>query len=435
VKHLVLTTFGSLGDLHPFLAVALEWQARGGRATLATSERYRSKVEGEGVGFRAVRPDLPAPEESGALVERLMDLRSGTQRLFREVMMPSVRDSYADLREACRDADLLLSHPITFAAPLVAQQTGLPWASSVLAPVSLWSHHDPPLLPGVPGADLARRHPVLSRAFQCLARAGTRPWFRPVDELRRELGLGRGGHPLFEGQHSPQLLLALFSSHLAVPQGDWPRQAHACGFCFYDRLAGSASGEGDGLEPGLERFLRAGEAPVVWTLGSTAVYTARDFFARAQEASRALGLRAVYLIGSGQRWEHHPPVEGREAVAAYAPYSALFPRAGAVVHQGGVGTTGQALRAGAPQLVVPFSHDQPDNADRLRRLGVARALPRALFSSEEASTALRALLANSNYAQRAQKVAQAMRQENGPATACDHLETLKQEFKSHKPTQ
>src|SRR5258708_16061726 len=88
----------------------------------------------------------------------------------------------------------------------------------------------------------------------------------------------------------------------------------------------------------------------------------------------------------------------------YAPFTALFPRAAAIVHQGGVGTTGQALRSGRPMLVVPWAHDQPDNADRVCRLGVARTLDRDRYSARSAAVALGRLLDAHSYASRAAEV-------------------------------
>ncbi|MBL8539908.1 MAG: glycosyltransferase, partial [Betaproteobacteria bacterium] len=107
-----------------------------------------------------------------------------------------------------------------------------------------------------------------------------------------------------------------------------------------------------------------------------------------------------------------------------APHSIVFPRAAAIVHQGGIGTLAQALKAGRPMLVVPFSHDQPDNAERAQRLGVARCIPRAKFPVERAVEALRALLDDPRYAQSAQAVAEAIRAEDGVRAACDRIERL-----------
>ena len=118
----------------------------------------------------------------------------------------------------------------------------------------------------------------------------------------------------------------------------------------------------------MKKFVASGPPPVVFTLGSAAVLAAGDFYEVSAKAAIELGIRAVLLIGTDPRNRLRQQLPDSICVAEYAPYSALFSRASLVVHQGGVGTTAQCLRAGKPMLIMPYSHDQPDNARRMRRL-------------------------------------------------------------------
>ena len=248
----------------------------------------------------------------------------------------------------------------------MAEVTGIPWASYVLAPLSFFSAFDPPVLPMYPRLARADKAvPGFGRAIRRLARFVSRKWPEPIYDLRRELGLPRGANPLFDAKHSPHLVLALFSRVLGVEQKDWPANTKITGFCFYDADAGNAS-----LPPHLEEFMAAGPAPVVFTLGSAAVLAAGKFYEFSAKAAKRLGIRAVLLIGTDPRNRLHQDLPPSICVAEYAPYSALFSRAAMVVHQGGVGTTAQCLRAGKPMLIMPYSHDQPDNGRRMRRLKV-----------------------------------------------------------------
>ena len=143
-KRIVLTTFGSLGDLHPFIAIALGLKARGHEAVLATGECYRRKVEALGLGFRAVRPDSAIVSDPAAM-RRFMDLRLGTVRVLRDFIVPSIPETYKDtLAVVDEGADLLVSHPLAFAARLVAEKTGIPWVSTQISPLGLYSAFDPP---------------------------------------------------------------------------------------------------------------------------------------------------------------------------------------------------------------------------------------------------------------------------------------------------
>src|SRR5436853_4506269 len=155
-------------------------------------------------------------------------------------------------------------------------------------------------------------------------------WMKPVFDLRRDLGLPPGEHPLFEGQFSPMLTLALFSRVLGEPQPDWPPNVRVTGFIFYNGP--------DGLSPELEAFLDAGPPPIVFTLGTSAVAAAGRFYEESADAMRRLGGRAVLLTGGFEQNRPRGPLPRDVLLIDRAPHQLLFPRAAAVVHQGGAGT-------------------------------------------------------------------------------------------------
>lgn len=417
-KHIVLTTYGSFGDLHPYMAVALELQKRGHRPVIATSNYYREKIQAAGIEFHAVRPDVPPLEEVSELVAKIMEVKTGGEFLFKELLMPYMRESYLDLSEATRSADLLLTHVVTFAGPIVAQVSGIPWISSVLAPTSFFSAHDPFVPPQLPGiVSLLRLHPAIARGFVSLMKRATASWVKNVYRLRAELGLPPGEHPVFEGQHSPALVLAMFSKALGQAQPDWPRQTLITGFPFYDRK------DEAGMPPALEQFLDDGPAPIVFTLGSSAIFAAGDFYRQSINAARQLKRRAVLLIGDPVNLPTEPLPDGIVAFE-YAPYGQILPRAAAIVHQGGVGTTGQAMRAGVPMLVVPFNHDQPDNAMRIARLGVGRSLSRKKYKAKRVAAELNQLFSEAEYARKAAEVGQLVNGEDGARASADAIESV-----------
>jgi rhamnosyltransferase subunit B len=422
-KRIVLSTFGSFGDIHPYLAIALELRARGHIPVMATSEVYREKMDAQGIFFHPVRPDVPAydqPDEIARLIEGLMEPRQGSERVM-QMLLPHLRDVYDDLNSAVEGADLLVTHPLPLVGPIVAQVRKLPWVSSVLAPISFFSAYDPPVPPQIPALyHLIKLSPVIARGVFRLATRRLDRLMEPVYQLRAELGLPRGEQPLIGGQHSPEKVLALFSRVLAQPQRDWPPQTCITGFPFYDRRDYFRELE---TPPEVRKFLDAGPPPIIFTLGSSAFWVARDFYQDAMVASQALGRRALLLIGHSRNL---PQARLPDGVAAfeYAPYSEVLPRACAVVHQGGVGTTGQGLRAGRPVLIVPHAHDQFDNAARVVRLGCGRMMPRPRFNSRTAIRELGALLDHASYGQRAAQVAEMVKRENGASLAVDEIERV-----------
>jgi len=134
----------------------------------------------------------------------------------------------------------------------------------------------------------------------------------------------------------------------------------------------------------------------------------------------------VLLVGTDPR--NVPSIQSPELyVARYAPYSKIFPRASLIVHQGGAGTTAQAMQAGKPMLVMPYSHDQPDNARRMLRLGVAGVIRRQDYTAERAARRIRRILEHPRFAEDAAEVGEQLRHEDGLARACDALEALGRE--------
>ncbi len=199
---IVLSSFGTLGDIHPLIALALELRLRGHVPVLAVPELFRSKIISLGLEFAPVGPILD-PEDN-QLVAMLMDIRKGTERTLREILFPAIRQSYRELLavvEAKGGADLLLAGELVYQAPIVAEVTGIPWASHVLAPLSFFSRYDAPVLPPYPM--LARLQPALpgmGRVIARFARWVTRSWPEPIYQLRAELGLGRGPRSHLRGQ-------------------------------------------------------------------------------------------------------------------------------------------------------------------------------------------------------------------------------------------
>ena len=212
-----------------------------------------------------------------------------------------------------------------------------------------------------------------------------------------------------------------FPRVLAEPQADWPPNTTICGFSRYD---------GKPLDPALERelktWLSAGAPPVVYTLGSSVSMYATDFFNMALQTTQHLRQRALLLTGQD-------PAEFDAAIASaqlpantikvfrYLPYSAVFPHASVNVHQAGVGTLAQALAAGKPQLIVPVGFDQPDNALRAVRLGLAHSISFQKLTVAKMSAALAELTSSARYRASATVVARTIAAEEQEHRAADLL--------------
>ena len=412
MKRVVFSTVGSLGDLHPYIAIAKVLAARGHTAVIATTDRYKRIVEAEGIGYAPLRPPEAVFGGLQAVAAKLFDPLRGPPYLVREMIMPYVREQYEDTLAACEGASMLVTHPLTMAGPLVCAKTGLPWVSSVLAPASLMSAIDPPLLNGAWwGRSLRRMRPASYALLLKIVGAIARGWERPLHDLRSDLGLPRAQHAaLLQGQFSPLLNLALFPRLIAEPQADWPANTLLSGFARFDGPPVDARSQAD-----LAAFLAAGDAPIVFALGSSVVMIAGDFWDKAIAASLSLGRRAILLTGTPLA----RPLPAGVKAFDYLPYSAVFAHAAAIVHQAGIGTLAQALAAGRPQFIVPVAFDQPDNARRAVGLGLARSLPIAKVTPAILARELAALLADPAYARCARDSMHGL--DGGAARAADAL--------------
>jgi UDP:flavonoid glycosyltransferase YjiC (YdhE family) len=413
---IVLSTFGSLGDVHPKIALGLEIRKRGHEVVFNVMEAYREKFDALGFKIVPLRPSI-APADRD-LVRRLMDNKTGSELMFNEILMPNLRQMYEDVMKAIEGADIILTGEVVLPIKSVVEKTGIKWISTSLAPISFLSTDDPSVYPNAEFLEHFRFMPKLFHSFiLAAARKVFHKWFKPYREFRRELGLSENHDPMFGDKYSNLLHLAMFSKVLATPQPDWAKSTVQTGFCFYDGQLDMGN-----MHEDLQKFLDAGEPPVVFTLGSAAVMDARDFFEQSIETAKMLKQRAVMLYGL-----INEPPKGLDAERVgfdYAPYSQIFPKAAAVVHQGGIGTTAQVLRAGVPMLVMPYSHDQPDNAARCRRLGVAEIISRNDYQAKKAARKLDKLLSDSSYKTKAIEAKKIVDSEGGTQAACDEIEKI-----------
>jgi UDP:flavonoid glycosyltransferase YjiC (YdhE family) len=443
-KKILLATLGSLGDLHPFMALSLSLRARGARPVLATAEEYRDKVTAAGIEFAPLRPSFADIETDLGMTRAELTARcvASQEFLVRKLVLPYVRRAYQDADALSADAYLLVTSSLAIGARLAAEKRGIPWIGVVLQPMMFLSAYDPPVIPKaefVTGL-LRRLGPAPTRLLFELGKRATLGMFASVTRLRAEVGLPPSRlHPLFEGQFSSAGALGLYSDVLGGAQPDYPPQTRITGFAPYD----SADGHDSKLEPKLAAFLDSGPPPLVFTLGSLIVNNPGSFYRESVLAARRLQRRAVLLVGERVAPNATPPADAYATarpdgapnaqldgaiandpnicVAAYAPHSLLFPRAAAVVHQGGIGTLAQGLRSGRPQLVVPFFADQQDNAARAVRIGLARSLAPTRYTASSAAAELASLLTNPAYAARATAIGSRLAGEDGAAVAADFV--------------
>lgn len=316
-KRIVVATIGSLGDLHPCLALAMELRRMGHRVTIASTPYYKPRVEALEILFQPIRPNLDPTDQS--LIRQCEDLKKGPEVLYRKIILPELRGTYEDLRQIAEKADLLIASELVYAAPLVAEKLRLPWISLILSPFSFFSSFDPSVMVNAPRLIHLRKFgPTAYRMGLNVGRLATRHWSNPVRRLRRDEGLQTRCDPVFRDKFSPDLVLALFSNSLAESQPDWPSQTVQAGFVFFENQTNGMNSTSQ-----IADFLSAGDAPIVFTQGSTAVHNPGDFYEVSIAAANRLQKRAI-LIGA----QLFPEVDSANVLMLrYATYSQVFPYA------------------------------------------------------------------------------------------------------------
>ncbi len=404
MRKILLTTFGSYGDLNPYIAIARVLKNNGDQVTIATHIEYQEQVERMGIRFVSIKPGLEelGPQESWSA--KANHTITGTEYIVRTFIMPYLDDSYRVIKEAAAGHDLIISHVLCFASPIVANELGIPWVSSVLQPAAFFSAYDPPALGFMTFMPRMKvLGPKFMRWFMQLMAKPTKRWLTPLETFRSEKGLPPSTKNVLIEGFSPFGTLALFPAGFSPAQPDWPIPMHQVGFPLFDEETTSD------LSPGLAAFLAAGPPPVVFTLGTAIVMMETAYFEIAYRAVKALGLRAVFLVGKKpSRIPTDATTDPQIHVSQYEPFSQLFPHALAIVHQCGVGTTAQALAAGRPQVLVPFAHDQPDNARRVVALGCGISIHSRRLRVPGLIDALRTVTQEESFARRATEVAHQM---------------------------
>jgi UDP:flavonoid glycosyltransferase YjiC (YdhE family) len=409
---ILLVTIGSHGDVHPFVGIGRALKDRGHRVRIATNEHFKSLVERAGLGYVQLG--------SEQLFKQWLDdpdvwhPQKGPQRVMAGVGQ-TIEEAYEVVARESGTGQIVAGSSLALGALVASEKLGFPYATIHLAPICVRSEIELPTLAG--GINFSRFPGWFKRGFW----AGGDKWFidphivPPLNALRARLGLAPVSRVLNGYWHSPQLTIGLWPEWFAPRLPDHPAQLRLTGFPLYDEADVTP------LHVELDRWLKAGDAPIAFTPGS-AMRQAHSFFDASARACATLGRRGMLLT----RHADQIPASLPPGVihVPYAPFGSLLPRVAALVHHGGVGTMAQCLRSGCPQLIMPMSHDQPDNAARCVKLGVARTISRRSYSGRNVADRLRELVDDAHVRAACERVRANFHQQKPVDATCDLIESL-----------
>lgn len=410
--HVLLTPFGSAGDVYPLIGIGSELQRRGHRITMITNAYFEDLSRRAGFDFvpfssredyfRLIsNPDLWHPQKAVPL-------------LAESSVIPAIPVIYRLIEQHYRPGEtVVVAGSLAMGARIAQEKLGVPLTMIHLQPAVFRSRYEPPMHPGLTW--IAKVPTGLRPAvFRLMDYMIDGIYAKPLNDFRRQLGLPAVKRVMDQWWHSPEQTLAMFPDWFAARQPDWPACVTMVDFPLYDAAP---------LEPmpaELDQWLMQGDAPIVFTPGS-AMKTGSDFFAASAAACEKLGRRGLLLTRYPEQLPRSLPALVRHF--SYAPFAALLPRAVAFVHHGGIGTVAQGLAAGTPQLVMPCSYDQLDNATRVQKLGAGLSLPRPEYQPDAVAANLRRLLTEPQFRQHCRQHAAACGTHNGISVAADLMES------------
>lgn len=405
MKKIVFTTFGSLGDLHPIMGIAIELKKRGYLPVIGTSESYREYIKSSGIDFHPIRPHINHKDPE--IIKAVLDTRNGPEILHKKYLFPYLRESLEDLNEIAKDADLIVSSVLTYYAPISAHLNKVPWLNIIIAPISMWSGYDPPILAPLPSLGKMRslpaswHHWILKQLFKV-----SKSWAKPLEILRKEFGMSNEYNPFWDGLYQGTKTICLWSKNFYPKQIDWPKNALTTGFVFFDPK------NNEPLAQSIVEFRKRHKEIVVFTLGSTTILNATDFLNIFFKCAKELDMGCIITCGDRTNEYEHFNSDNILAIK-YAPYTNLFPIADIIIHQGGVGTTAQCLKAGKPQIVIPFCMDQFDNGYRIQRLGCGEVIEKKHLNQKKLTAMIKKIIIDEKLKQNCESAKKSLDLENG----------------------
>jgi len=392
-----LLTVGSRGDAHPLVALGAGLRAAGHGVRLGAPADTAALAAEHGLDFRPVMGSFEEFLRSSAGRRAFAALRAPWRGLLAAGMVPEAMR--ARLLQECARASA--------GAQAIVCGFGVSWSGAALARAGRRPLAIAHLMPDLPTRRFA--HPFFP------------PWRLGACYRRASFALANRGTPR-QARGGEALRLVAISPAVLERPGDWPAQAQLTGYWFTPPRAAAPARE-------LERFVAAGPPPLYIGFGSTLDADGAALERALRETLAQTGMRAVFVRGMGGAFKgaSEPALLGVDS----ADFDWLLPRVAAAIHHGGAGTTAACLRAGVPQVIVPYGTDQPFWGARMVELGVAAAsIPRRRLTAARLVQALRRALGDGEMRRRAAELGARVRAEDGVSRAVELLEAY---WRGRKP--
>lgn len=408
-------TLGSRGDIQPYVALAKKLIQHGHEATVCTGGSFRSFVESNSVSFVPVSSDLMAiaqTEVGKAVLEHPVRNMRKAMELSKDVINPAYRKTLDEFYTAAEHADCILYHPKALGAVDIALHYGIPCVSMPPVPITYPIEEFPNL--ALTTKNLGKKLNRMSYMINAKAESSQMDLINDFREKTLGQGKRKPGIYAFHDGHKEIPVVYPISHALFPDVTSWNDHVLLPGFFFLEENQEKIPGD-------LEHFIGAGQKPIAVTFSSMPLSDPERFLSNLRSALKETGNRAVLLTGNtGIRCEHDDLIYSLPAIS----HQWLFSKVKGVIHHGGVGTMAAALRAGVPQMIMPFSADQPFWAKRLTDIGLGiESLKEKTATAQLLSDRIRQM-DDPERIRKATDFAQMIQTENGTEDTVRYLEKL-----------
>lgn len=360
---IVIFTLGSRGDVQPYIALGKEAIKKGHSAIICTGKTFESLVLSHGVEFREVDSDLMAmlkTEEGQLIFNNAAKHPLKTKKYLNKVVNPAFRKTLDQFWEAAQGGDVIIYHPKAFGAPDMALSLGIPCVSMPPVPIT-YPIEEFPNLAIAPTKNFGKKINKLTYSMMTKAESSSIKEVNDFREKTLKLPKRKAGIYTFDIDKKQIPIIYPISKVLFEDVKSWENKVYLPGFFYIDT-------ENEEINEEIKEFIKTGTAPIIISFSSMPLKNPLKFKNMLVDALTKTNNRAIVLTGeSGLTFNSNKNILAVES----APHTLLFPYGKGIVHHGGVGTMAAALKSGKPQLIIPFSVDQPFWANLLNKKGVA----------------------------------------------------------------
>ncbi len=412
--HYILVSFGSSGDILPFVFLGSLLKKQQHRVSFITSEYFKSVIEEQGIEhYSAGTADEYLTLTSH---KNLFDTNKAFPYVIKNFVLKNMERAYYLIEKIGSNQSVIIAQSIAPGARIASVQFSIPLITLNLQPVAFWSYIQPPVFAGLNLE--ANPFPTLNKPFLKLIHKYVidKQFADGINPFLKRIGLPEQKDFFSKWFYSPDAVIGMFPNWFAEPATDWPRNTYLSGFIYNDEQAE--------LNEEVTQFLNAGTSPIVFTAGS-AMQHAADFFRIAADSVENLGKRAIFISSFPEQF----PKKKYDTILYYnaIPFGSLFTKVACVVHHGGIGTCIYAIKAGIPQIVVPFAHDQPDNAHRIEKLNLGLAIqPKQLTSKKLNENILK--IENSTIRETCMQFSERINTDRDSGNLVKHIENVSNRF-------